>query len=189
VRISPLDANGITPADQSISKDPSLKLAGIRVGHFGGFLDKSWRDNDLMWGRLDAAEVIIDTLLPNDPRAAGLRQQAQAAILRQELRGAFRTQLEGAVGGSLDAAADATLVDQFRRAFRPLAELDPGTKDDLAARSLKIGSDVLADAADGRGWPDLWLRTLGLLGRAVVIPAVSGWGRLKKRVRGLFRRG
>jgi patatin-related protein len=189
VRISPLDANGITPADQSISKDPSLKLAGIRVGHFGGFLDKSWRDNDLMWGRLDAAEVIIDTLLPNDPRAAGLRQQAQAAILRQELRGAFRTQLEGAVGGSLDAAADATLVDQFRRAFRPPPELDPGTKDDLAARSLKIGSDVLADAADGRGWPDLWLRTLGLLGRAVVIPAVSGWGRLKKRVRGLFRRG
>jgi patatin-related protein len=189
VRISPLDAEGIAPGDEEIRKDPSRKLAGIRIAHFGGFLAESWRDNDLMWGRLDAADVIIDTLLGNDPRAAALREQAQAAILRQELRGDLRGEVEAAVGGPLDEATDPTLlISKFREAFRPLPGLDPGTRDDLAARSLKIGSDVLADAADGRGWPDLWLRGVGLAGRAVVIPVVSRWGRLKDRVRGLFRR-
>ena len=34
--------------------------------HFGGFLKKSWRCNDLTWGRLDAAEIIARKLLPPD---------------------------------------------------------------------------------------------------------------------------
>ena len=42
------------------------KLAGIALGAFGAFLDDEWRHNDIMWGRLDAAEIIINTLLPDD---------------------------------------------------------------------------------------------------------------------------
>ena len=99
VRISPLDAPSITPTDADIAKDPTSKLAGVRVGHFGGFLDRAWRDNDIMWGRLDAAEVIIDTLVAkDDPRRDALRVRAHAAILRQELQGEARADLEQARG-------------------------------------------------------------------------------------------
>jgi Protein of unknown function (DUF3376) len=39
------------------------KLRGLAVAHFGAFLDRDWRVNDLLWGRLDAAERIISALL------------------------------------------------------------------------------------------------------------------------------
>jgi predicted acylesterase/phospholipase RssA len=39
------------------------KLTGIRFGHFAGFLKRSWRANDFMWGRLDAAARIVDLLV------------------------------------------------------------------------------------------------------------------------------
>jgi hypothetical protein len=55
VRISPKDAT-------HICSDPGKKLAGDTLFHFGGFLKKKWRENDIMWGRLDAAELIIRTL-------------------------------------------------------------------------------------------------------------------------------
>jgi predicted acylesterase/phospholipase RssA len=42
------------------------KLAGIRLGHFAGFLKRSWRANDFMWGRLDAAARMVDVLV--DPQ-------------------------------------------------------------------------------------------------------------------------
>lgn len=41
---------------------PAGKLAGATMGHFGGFLDQGWRESDLMWGRLDGAEVLLAAL-------------------------------------------------------------------------------------------------------------------------------
>ena len=55
MRISPKDARFIT-------SDLKKKVAGDTFFHFGGFLKKEWRDNDIMWGRLDAAEIIVRTL-------------------------------------------------------------------------------------------------------------------------------
>ena len=42
---------------------PSDKLLGLRLGHFGGFYRRSWRANDFMWGRMDAAARIVDMLV------------------------------------------------------------------------------------------------------------------------------
>ena len=191
VRISPLDAPGITPTDADIAKDPTSKLAGVRVGHFGGFLDRAWRDNDIMWGRLDAAEVIIDTLVAkDDPRRDALRVRAHAAILRQELQGEARADLERRVG-RLEAAADAALVDAFRAWFKKPAELEPRTVDGLTARSLKIGGQVLADAAYGRKWPTVPLRAAGLIGplaARVALPASRGWRSVKAAPKRLWDR-
>ncbi|GEM_PF-5015594 len=61
VRISPKDSTEITD-------DSQKKLAGDALGHFGGFLDAKWRKNDIMWGRLDAAELIVKTLYPKEKR-------------------------------------------------------------------------------------------------------------------------
>jgi hypothetical protein len=41
---------------------PSSKLAGLTLGHFGGFLKRSWRSNDWLWGRLDGAEHLVRLL-------------------------------------------------------------------------------------------------------------------------------
>ncbi len=39
------------------------KLGGMSLRRFGGFLKRSWRLNDWMWGRLDAATVLALTVL------------------------------------------------------------------------------------------------------------------------------
>jgi predicted acylesterase/phospholipase RssA len=45
---------------------PGDKLAGMKLGHFGGFLKRSWRANDWLWGRLDGVEHVLRTLLDLD---------------------------------------------------------------------------------------------------------------------------
>lgn len=65
---TPVDIHRISPTDtQSLWNEriKGKKLAGLALGGFGGFLDKDWRYNDIMWGRLDAAEQLINILLEN----------------------------------------------------------------------------------------------------------------------------
>lgn len=38
---------------------PEQKLAGMKLGHFGGFMKRSWRANDWLWGRLDGVEHVL----------------------------------------------------------------------------------------------------------------------------------
>lgn len=45
---------------------PESKLAGMKLGHFAGFLKRSWRANDWMWGRLDGAEYAVSCVLDLD---------------------------------------------------------------------------------------------------------------------------
>ncbi len=40
-------------------KPPPNKLLGLRVGHFGGFLDRSWRAYDWAWGRMDGVTQLV----------------------------------------------------------------------------------------------------------------------------------
>jgi hypothetical protein len=42
---------------------PARKLSGLQIGHFGGFLKRSWRVNDWIWGRLDGAWHLVHLLL------------------------------------------------------------------------------------------------------------------------------
>jgi len=45
------------------------KLRGVEKGHFGAFFKREYRENDYLWGRLDAAERLVRLLLddPNEP--------------------------------------------------------------------------------------------------------------------------
>ncbi len=72
--------------------DPHEKLAGIELAHFGAFLKGSWRANDWLWGRLDAAQRLLRLL----DASAGHRlstmgtleehtRAVQAVVLREEL--------------------------------------------------------------------------------------------------------
>ena len=92
IRVSPSAAT-------YVRKPPEQKVAGDTLGHFGGFARRSWRKNDILWGRLDAAEVIAQVLFETSDRAA-LEQairSVQEEIVREELpnvTGDYRTFLE-----------------------------------------------------------------------------------------------
>jgi predicted acylesterase/phospholipase RssA len=51
------------PTETRGPRGAEAKLTSIRLGHFAGFYRGSWRANDFMWGRLDAAARIIDLLI------------------------------------------------------------------------------------------------------------------------------
>jgi len=64
---------------------PPRALAGAQLAHFGAFLKREWRENDILLGRLHGAERLIDALLPGDERAAlrdELIAEAQEEILQ-----------------------------------------------------------------------------------------------------------
>ncbi len=59
IRISP------DQAQMGFGKGKGLadKLAGDQLRAFGGFFKKSWRSNDILWGRLDGLNRIVEALL------------------------------------------------------------------------------------------------------------------------------
>jgi predicted acylesterase/phospholipase RssA len=76
-RISPL-------VGTYIRKPAAEKVAGDALGHFGGFIDRDWRRNDILWGRLDAAEVIVRVLLAPPSRATSDAERDAAIHSVQE---------------------------------------------------------------------------------------------------------
>lgn len=86
IRISPHDAKSLI--DEENPQERRRKLAGNALYGFGAFLDVAWRQNDIMWGRLDGAERLITAILPNETKYSTLREvlieEAQQLILREE---------------------------------------------------------------------------------------------------------
>lgn len=58
----------------------------MTLHHFGAFLDAGWRENDYLWGRLDAAELILRTLhegrtsTPQEPGSEPAPTTVQTAL-------------------------------------------------------------------------------------------------------------
>jgi hypothetical protein len=68
------------------------QLQGLSAIGFGGFLSRSARENDYLWGRIHAIERLIDIVastidpqqLETPPDYAAFKKRAFAAMLRQE---------------------------------------------------------------------------------------------------------
>jgi len=60
------------PLNQRRPGSAAEKLTGVGLGHFAGFYRRSWRANDFMWGRLDAAVRIVDLLLDSPTADVGV---------------------------------------------------------------------------------------------------------------------
>ena len=87
VRISPFDAQ------RGLSKCPGTqKICGDELHHFGGFFKRSWRSNDIMWGRLDGLCQLVETLFTPER----LEQVTQHDSLRIELLARLCTDLKPA---------------------------------------------------------------------------------------------
>ena len=65
-RISPEDAKLGLSSRFKKGERLDKKLAGDSLRAFGGFLKKSWRANDILWGRLDGFNRIVDALVTKD---------------------------------------------------------------------------------------------------------------------------
>lgn len=86
LRVSPEDAPSLI--DEWSKGEPRRKLAGTYFHNFGGFLDEAWRRNDILWGRLDGCERLLQALLPlqvDTELREALLAEAQRAIVHEEL--------------------------------------------------------------------------------------------------------
>jgi predicted acylesterase/phospholipase RssA len=150
----------ITPAAATYIRKPvDQKLAGDALGHFGGFLKKSWRLNDILWGRLDAGEIIVRTLLLEHGRTLTQAEtemrirSVQEPIARAECQGLrerpdadYRLFLEQEYTIGAEDLADIAIQDRadlvlqgadvFRNMVRHLQRAEYGR--DLRAGGLKV---------------------------------------------------
>jgi len=82
-RFSPLDATCLRAvnADGTPKPDPSAKLDGVSIGHFGAFFDQAWRENDYLWGRLDGAELAFRLLSRQSATDLDLTEYLRTALM------------------------------------------------------------------------------------------------------------
>lgn len=183
-RISPQDATGLFSAQKS----GRPKLAGTKLGNFGAFFKKEWRENDILWGRLDGAERIISTLVPESPQRTELLLRAWLAILKENLDPANLTVLRDRLGSSWDdfEKADKPSEEQlsklqkelqtyFERHYQLDLEFSPQTTLQAMGRSISVmGSllDGLGQKYQGAQTPAFWLTRLGRIVMGVMQVAI-----------------
>jgi predicted acylesterase/phospholipase RssA len=151
--------------DKSVTRK---KVAGIEYGHMGAFLDANWRRMDILWGRLDAAELIVEMLVPPGvPNRADdvdtLIEEAQREIIKQDRPnddpGAYLQHLR------TDFSAETkTKLEPLMRSM---------------ARLTHVGGQVLKGIAETREVkpavsPMKWVARLGRLLMTMVEAAIPG---------------
>ncbi|HEU4834399.1 MAG TPA: patatin-like protein [Pyrinomonadaceae bacterium] len=160
LRISPEDATSLIDERAERQKaNGRQKLAGTALHHFGAFLDQVWRQNDILWGRLDGAERLITALLPepeNKKVRAQLIAEAHDAILVDELQQKSDAALqlvimETLVKVSSGMTAKAALAKIFPRLrdeqlrARLGTAIDAGLKNDKLLAFIKSSYEVNRD--------------------------------------------
>jgi patatin-related protein len=122
IRISPEDAPNLIN-ERSDSRGRK-KLAGTKLGNFSAFLDAAWRVNDIMWGRLDGAERLIKSMLPDDKDKAvrdALTREAHQTILTEELAPAAQADLATLLGQALvQRKAGVSVSDAIDKILKPV---------------------------------------------------------------------
>ena len=59
-QLRPIDVVRISPRDGRPGRLPPEELKGAAVHHFGAFFDRTAREHDFLWGRLDGAEQLLN---------------------------------------------------------------------------------------------------------------------------------
>jgi patatin-related protein len=131
IRVSPEDAKQLIDEREA----GCHKLAGTALGHFGAFLEKLWRQNDILWGRLDGAERIIASLIPNHPQRAQLIGEAQAEIVCETILAMSEDERHELLAESLmrtrTRKAEPQLLDDFIEKLEKSSVNNPTLNDKL----------------------------------------------------------
>ncbi|MDR7522829.1 MAG: patatin-like protein [Armatimonadota bacterium] len=170
IRISP-------QAALYVRKPPEDKLSGDVLGHFGGFLSRRWRANDILWGRLDASEVIMRVLLEGQaPQVVERHIRAvQDAVCREELSGLWQPATHPDYRTFLER--------EYKIGAETVADLPAEAKVPLALRAGWVFRNMLRRLGDV-GAPGPLRPLFGYTGRGLGIalgfiqwPAIAIWGR------------
>lgn len=84
--LAPINVFRLSPLDTRSVRASTDRLGGSRLGHFGGLFDRNLRRVDLLWGRLDAAERLLDVLGVAPEQRAELLEELQRRIIEEENR-------------------------------------------------------------------------------------------------------
>jgi predicted acylesterase/phospholipase RssA len=114
----------------------TAKLTGAQFDHFGAFYLSSWRMNDWMWGRLDAAWRLTELLLdlsgqartPDDVKRVA--RPIQLEILREELPAIGDAIKVNVKEGSTASVAEETFLEVLR-------QWGASPSDDLVERTFR----------------------------------------------------
>ena len=81
-----VDVMRMSPRECHLLTWPDPKVKGRKLGHFGAFTNREWRENDYLAGRLDGAERMISLLVGEEDEAACRTWSGRAfrAILDEE---------------------------------------------------------------------------------------------------------
>lgn len=136
IRISPEDA----PSIINELAEGKRKLAGLALASFGAFFVREWRENDMLWGRLDGAERLIKMLWPvneNDAEQIELTRNAHNVILAEDLRPRDQRTIFQWVGdlarGDENQGQEAEGIDQS-----PAPKKDSPIRRDLLLRQARL---------------------------------------------------
>ncbi|MBD8875381.1 patatin-like protein [Roseibium polysiphoniae] len=102
----------ISPKDTGRLNDDSFQLKGAALNTFGAFFNRSWREHDYLWGRLNAAERLVGIVLSasdgellSDTELAQIHRDLFLAILDEE---------------ELELKADPALIGALKAKIREL---------------------------------------------------------------------
>jgi len=166
------------------------KLAGTKLWNFGAFFEKEWRQNDLLWGKLDGAERIITTLLPESPERLELLLRAWMVILKENLSGDHLQRLRGRLGKAWEyfetipnpspddlEELKGKLENYFAHDYVVNLEFSTEASMNALGRSVRVMGgllDGLAEQYQGLRTPALWLARIGQIFMGVMQVAVPG---------------
>jgi patatin-related protein len=135
LRISPVDAR--SGFSNRCLED---KLGGDTLAHFGGFFKRSWRSNDILWGRLDAInELVKATVTPER-----LRDIMKSPYLRGKVQGRF---LNADCIGSVFPRSSHNSADQLFQLIQQLLNLNLDTSRTEFDRTVSKISEALIEMA------------------------------------------
>lgn len=132
-----LMAPGPTP---KVNRPGHEKLASEIAGHFGGFFDPRWRSNDIMWGRLEAAELLCSLVVKEAEKhlpaegVAELRATSER-VLESRMRKILQEEKD-----SVDAAKLSALV--AKSGLEAASAMQDAFDDAAAANQALTGSGM-----------------------------------------------
>lgn len=103
---TPINVNRFNPDDALALQWEGPKLLSTDFKSFGGFFERRRRENDFLWGRLDAVELLLRLIDPEiDDRTLAaafrcvLQEEHALGVLAGDADGDLRPRLEAAIAG------------------------------------------------------------------------------------------
>ncbi|MGX1887457.1 DUF3376 domain-containing protein [Streptomyces sp. NPDC055287] len=84
LRLGPDEHSPLFPLDKYAPLG-DRKLYGIRLNHFGAFVNPDWRASDFTWGRLDAAHHLLRLFITDHQKRRATEVKLHKAILQAEI--------------------------------------------------------------------------------------------------------